>query len=107
MDIALATNLDQLIGSKLKEVAGAELTKIQNELKAKVEAKIAEKRAEAEKIFAQKKQEAEAKVKDFETSISGYLASVDAKEKELNDRLDKLKNGALEELGKGLFKKKK
>ncbi len=107
MDIALATNLDQLIGSKLKEVAGAELTKIQNELKAKVEAKIAEKRAEAEKIFAQKKQEAEAKVKDFETSISGYLASVDAKEKELNDRLDKLKKGALEELGKGLFKKKK
>jgi uncharacterized protein (TIGR03545 family) len=107
MDIALATNLDQLIGSKLKEVAGAELTKIQNELKARVEAKIAEKRAEAEKIFAQKKQEAEAKVKDFETSISGYLASVDAKEKELNDRLDKLKKGALEELGKGLFKKKK
>ncbi|RPH37341.1 TIGR03545 family protein, partial [bacterium] len=107
MDIALATNLDALIASRLKDVAGAEITRLQNEMKAKVEAKIAAKRAEAEKIFAQKRQEAEQKVKGFETAIGGYLASVDAKEKELKDRLEKLKKGALEELGKGLFKKKK
>ncbi len=106
MDVALTTNLDQMIASKLKDVAGAELTKLQNEMKAKVEARIAEKRAEAEKLFAQKRQEAEQKVKGFEAAINGYLTSVDSKEKELSDRLEKLKKGALEELGKGLFKKK-
>ncbi|MBP1648812.1 MAG: hypothetical protein H6Q30_2257, partial [Bacteroidetes bacterium] len=104
--VALATNLDEMIASKLKQVAGAEVTKLANEMKAKVEARIAAKRAEAEKIFAQKRQEAEQKVKEFETSISGYLATADAKKKELNDRLEKLKKGALEEIGKELFKKK-
>jgi len=106
MDVALATNLDDMIASKLKDVVGAELTKLQNEMKAKVEARIAEKRAEAEKLFAQKRQEAEQKMKDFEASISGNLAVVDAKEKELKDQLDKLGKGALEQLGKDLFKKK-
>jgi uncharacterized protein (TIGR03545 family) len=106
VDVALATNLDDLIASKLKDVAGAELAKLQSEMKAKVEARIAEKKAEAEKIFAQKRQEAQQKMKDFEASIGANLASVDAKEKELKDRLDNLKKGALEELGKGLFKKK-
>ena len=106
LEVALATNLDEMIASKLKQVAGAEVTKLANEMKAKVEARIAAKRAEAEKIFAQKRQEAEQKVKEFETSISGYLATADAKKKELNDRLEKLKKGALEEIGKELFKKK-
>ena len=65
------------------------------------------KRAEAEKLFAQKRQEAEAKVKEFESTINAHLAAVEAKKKELSERLEKLKKGALEELGKGLFKKKK
>ncbi len=106
MDVALATNLDDMIASKLKEVAGAELTKLQNDLKAKVEAKIAEKRSEVEKLFAQKRQAAEQQVQSYETVINNALGSVDAKQKELNDQLEKLKKGALEELGKGLFKKK-
>jgi uncharacterized protein (TIGR03545 family) len=106
MDAALATDLDQQIASKLKEVAGAELTKLQNEMKAKVETRLAAKRAEAEKVFAQKRQEAESRMKDFETTISSSVASIDGKEKELNDRLEKLKKGALEQLGKELFKKK-
>ncbi len=106
MDVALATNLDDMIASKLKDVAGAELTKLQNDLKAKVEAKIAEKRNEVEKLFAQKRQAAEQQVQGYETVINNALGSVDAKQKELNDQLDKVKKGALEELGKGLFKKK-
>jgi uncharacterized protein (TIGR03545 family) len=107
MDVALATDLDQQISAKLKDVAGAELLKLQNDMRAKVEAKIAAKRAEAEKLFAQKRQEAEGKVKEYESQINGYMSYVDAKQKELNDKLDTLKKGALEELGKGLFKKKK
>lgn len=106
MDLALSTNLDAILASRLKEVAGAEFAKIQNELKAKVEAKVAEKRKELETIFAQKRQEAEKQVQGYESVINGYLGDIDAKKKELNDRLEKLKKGALEELGKGIFKKK-
>jgi hypothetical protein len=106
LDVALSTNLDALLASRLKEVAGAEITKLQNEIRAKVEAKIAGKRSEVEKVFAEKRQAAEQQVQNYEKLIDSYLASVGAKEKELNNQLEKLKKGALEELGKGLFKKK-
>ena len=107
LDVALSTNLDALIASKLKSVVGAELARLEADLRKRVEAEIAVKRKEVEKLFAQKRQDVEQQAENYETLIAGYLGSVDAKKKELNDRLEQLKKGALEELGKGLFKKKK
>lgn len=107
LDVALSTDLDGIIASRLKAVVGAEVNKLTQNVRARVEKEVAAKRAEVEKLFAQKRQQAEQQVQNYQTLINNYLASAEAKKKELNERLEKLKKGALEEIGKGLFKKKK
>ena len=59
VDVALSTDLDDQITSKLKGVIGAEFTKLQNDLKGKLEARIAEKRKEFDQLYAAKRDAAE------------------------------------------------
>ena len=106
VQVAFRTDLDDQIARRIRDVVGAELTRLQNELRAKLNAFIAGKRQEFEKLYAAKKAEVDAKLKSAEDLVNATRATVDAKKKELTDRLEQEKKGKTEDLLKGLMKKK-
>ncbi len=103
--MALATDLDEQFSARVKAVLGAELAKLQNELRAKVNGIIAQKRAEFDKLYAAKKAEAEQKLAQYTAIVNDKVAMVDAKKKELEAQLEKAKKGGVEDAVKKLFKK--
>jgi len=105
-DIALATNLDDKIASRLKDVLGAEFTKLQNELRRKLDAKISEQHQKVERLYNEKRGEIEEQINSYKTLISQHLTMVEGKKKELTDRLEKEQKGKVENTLKGIFKKK-
>lgn len=110
-DIAFETDLDDQLATRTKQVIGAEVAKIQNDLKNKLNAKIAEKRAELEKLFNEKKDMVTGRVKEYENQVNEKLAMVDAKKKEIENRIEQEKKKQTDEVSKkakdalkGLFK---
>jgi uncharacterized protein (TIGR03545 family) len=110
-DIAFETDLDDQLTSRTKQVIGAEVAKIQNDLKNKLNAKIAEKRAELEKLFNEKKDMVAGRLKEYENQVNDKLAMVEAKKKEIENRIDQEKKKQTDKVGKkakdalkGLFK---
>jgi uncharacterized coiled-coil protein SlyX len=88
-DVAFATDLDDQLTSRTKQVIGDEIAKIQNDLRDKLSAKIAEKRKEVEKLLAEKKDMVTSRLKDYENQLNDKLAVVDAKKKEIENVLIK------------------
>ena len=112
LDIALTTDLDEQLTARTKKVIGDEFTKLQNDIRAKVDQRIAEKRAELEKMFNQKKDEALSQLKGYESLVNQNLALLDGKKKDLDARIDQEKKKQtdaakkqIEDAVKGLFKK--
>jgi uncharacterized protein (TIGR03545 family) len=99
-DIAFSTDLDDQLASRTKKVIGDELTKIQNDLRNKLNAKIAEKRAEVEKLFNEKRDMVMNKVKEYETMVNEKLALVEAKKKEIENRIDQEKKKQTDDVTK-------
>jgi uncharacterized protein (TIGR03545 family) len=100
LDVALATDLDTQIAARTKQVIGEEVAKLEREVRAKVDAKIEEKRKEFQAIYDQKKKEVDARIKDYETLINEKIAMVDAKKKELQDKVEAEKNKQVNEAKK-------
>jgi uncharacterized protein (TIGR03545 family) len=112
IDVALTTDLDDQLAARTKKVIGDEFVKLQNEIRAKVDQRIAEKRAEFEKIFNQKKDEALSQLKGYESLVTQNVALLDGKRKELDARIEQEKKKQtdaakrqIEDALKGLFKK--
>jgi uncharacterized protein (TIGR03545 family) len=110
-DVAFATDLDDQLASRTKQVIGDEVSKIQNDLRNKLNAKIAEKRQEVEKLFAEKKEMVTSRLKDYESQLNDKLTMVESKKKEIEDRIDQEKKKQTDDLSKkakdalkGLFK---
>jgi uncharacterized protein (TIGR03545 family) len=110
-DVAFATDLDEQLTSRTKQVIGSEVAKIQADLQKKVQEKIAEKRQEAEKLFSEKRDLVMSRLKVYEDQVNGKLALVDAKKKEVEIRIDQEKKKQTDEITKkakdalkGLFK---
>ena len=99
-DVAFATDLDDQLASRTKKVIGDEVTKIQNDLRNKLNAKIAEKRAEVEKLYNEKRDMVMNKVKEFETMVNEKLALVEAKKKEIENRIDQEKKKQTDDVTK-------
>jgi uncharacterized protein (TIGR03545 family) len=99
-DIAFATDLDDQLTSKTKQVIGAEVAKIQQDLQNKVNAKIAEKRAEVEKLYAEKRDMVLNKVKEYENLANEKLAMVQGKQKEIENRIEQEKKKQTDEINK-------
>jgi len=104
-DVALKTDLDDKIAARVKEVIGAEVTRLQNELRAKFDAKIAEKKREAEKFIADKTAEVERQLTAGQSLINDKLGILESKKKELNARLEQEKKKGVDGLMKLLQKK--
>ncbi len=105
-DIALRTDLDEQFARRLREVVGAELAKLQNDLKAKVDERIADKRREFDAVYNPKRQEVEKQLQIYQDLVAEKMAFIDAKKKELTDRLGQEQKGTINDALKGLFKKK-
>jgi uncharacterized protein (TIGR03545 family) len=105
LEIALTTDLDNQLAARTRSVLGDELNRIQNEVRARVNQKIAEKRAELEKLFNQKKEEVVARLRSYEGLLGQNLSLLDTKKKELEARIEQEKKKQLENAVKGLFKR--
>jgi uncharacterized protein (TIGR03545 family) len=105
VDVAFTTDLDDRFAGGIKAALGAELTKLQNEIRAKVEARIADKRREFEALYTRKRDEVQKQIDVYHNVIKEKTALLDGKKKELEARLEKEKKGALDNLMKGIFKK--
>jgi uncharacterized protein (TIGR03545 family) len=105
VDVSLQTDLDDQIASKAQALVGAELAKAQNQLKAKFDALVGAKRAEVEKLVADKKAVIEKQINSVQSLVNDKKAMIDAKKQELTDRLDKEKQSKVEGLLKGILKK--
>jgi uncharacterized protein (TIGR03545 family) len=112
LDVALTTDLDDQLVAETKKVVGAEITRLQNELRAKLNERVAQKKAEAEHLVSERLGEARGEVRALEATMSQNLALAQTKKKELEDRIEQEKNRQtdaakkkLEDAVKGLFKK--
>jgi hypothetical protein len=105
IDVAFTTDLDNQFVGNLKVALGAEFAKLQNDIRAKVDGVIAQKRKEFEGFYSQKRAELQKQVDAYQSQITEKTGVLDAKKKELQARLEKEKSGAIDNLMKGIFKK--
>ena len=103
VDVALATDLDDQISAKLKDVVGAEFTKLQNDLRSKFDARIAEKRKEFDDLYASKRAAIEQRLGAYKQLVDQQSSALEAKKKELTDRLESEKKGKVEDVLKGIL----
>ena len=110
-DIAFSTDLDDQLTTRTKQVIGAEVEKIRNDLRNKLNAKIAEKRQEVEKLYNEKKEMVMGRLKEYENQVNEKLAMVESKKKEIENRIDQEKKKQTDQVTnkakdalKGLFK---
>ncbi|GEM_PF-427059 len=99
-DVAFATDLDDMLTSRTKQVIGDEVAKIQNDLRNKLNAQIAAKRSEVEKLYNEKREMVMGKVRDYEKQANEKLAVVEAKKKEIEDRIEQEKRKKTDEVNK-------
>lgn len=111
-DLAFSTDLDNMLAAGVMRVMGEELTRIQNEIRARVDRTVAEYRAGLDRLFRQKKDEALGRLASYERLLNEKIALVETKKKELEARVEEEKKKQtdaakkkLEDAVKGLFKK--
>jgi uncharacterized protein (TIGR03545 family) len=104
-DVALKTDLDDKIAARVKEVLGAEVARLQNELRAKFDAKVGEKRRDVEQFIAGKTAEVERQLAAGQALVNEKLGVLESKKKELNARLEQEKKKGVDGLMKLLQKK--
>ena len=105
LDVALSTDLDEQLAARTKKVIGDELARLQNDIRVRVNQVIDSKKAEFEKIFNQKKEEALSQLRSYESLVNQNLSVLDGKKKELEAKIEQAKKKGLEDVLKGLFKK--
>lgn len=112
MDMAFTTDLDALIAARTKKVIGDEIARIQNDIRGKVNQKIAEKRQEFDKLYNQKREEVLSQLRSYENLVNEKVAFVEGRKKELEAKVEQEKKKQaesakkkLEDAVKGLFKK--
>ena len=111
-DMAFETDLDNLIASQTKKAVGDEIARVQNEIRSKVNEKIAAKRKEFETLLNQKRDDVLGKLKSYEGLVNEKVAMVEGKKKEIESKIEEEKKKQTEavkkkadETIKGLFKK--
>lgn len=112
LDLALQTDLDDRLVAEAQRVVGVELARLQKDLRAKLDERIASKRAELQGILSQNLAQARQEVQTLEGLVSQNLSLAESKKRELDQRIEEEKKKQtdaakrkLEEAAKGLFKK--
>jgi hypothetical protein len=105
LDVAFTSTIDDQFAARAKSALGAELLRLQSEIRAKVDAVIQQKRREFETLYESKRAEAFATLGDFETTLTQVTGLAEGKKRELLAQLEKQKQGTLDGAIKKLFKK--
>lgn len=110
-DVAFSTDLDDQLASRTKQAIGNEVAKIQADLRNKLNAMIANKRQDIEKLYNEKKDMVSKRLKTYENQVNDKLALVDSKKKEVDNRIEQEKKKQTDSLQKkakdalkGIFK---
>lgn len=106
LDVAFKTDLDEQFSAGIKRVLGAELIKMQNQLRERAEKQIAGKRREFETYFAQKSGEVTKQLAAWQSGVDDLKRLSEEKRKELDERLAQVKKGAVDQVKDRLFRKK-
>jgi uncharacterized protein (TIGR03545 family) len=102
---ALATNLDEQFAARVKTVIGAELKKLQAEIRGKVNTFVSDKRKEFEATYSAKRAQAEKILAEYQAAVTEKISLLEAKKQELEERLKKEKKGLIDDAVKKIFKK--
>jgi uncharacterized protein (TIGR03545 family) len=103
--VAFTTDLDEQFAAGVKRVLGAELTKLQDQVRRRVEEEIAGGRKELEQFYAAKRAEVEKQLNGYQSIVTEKTTMINGKMKELEAQLEQQKKGAIDNLIKGIFKK--
>jgi hypothetical protein len=105
LDMAFRTDLDEQFSAGIKRVLGAELIKMQNQLRERAEKEMAATRGEFEKYFTREKERVQKQLDGWQAGVDDLKRLSDEKQKELEDRLAQVKKGAVDQVKDRLFKK--
>lgn len=108
LNTAFETDLDNLLADRTKRVIGEEISRIRNDLKAKLDEKIRARRAQVEGLLNQKRGEVTSRLQTYESQIKDKLAVVESKKGELENEKKKQEEALKKKAGdalKGIFKK--
>ena len=100
LDVAFETDLDAQLSGRARAVIGAEVSRLRNEIRQKVDAQISKKRRELETLYAAKRSEVQSKLSAYEREIREKVTFVEKKKKELEDRIEQEKKKAEDALKK-------
>ncbi len=100
LDIAFETDLDDQLTNRVKQVIGAELARIQKEIRDKINNEISSRRKELESMYNQQRDMVFSKVKEYETIVNEKIAMIEKKKKELEQRIEEEKNKKTGEIKK-------
>lgn len=112
LQVALETDMDNQLAAQVRRVIGEEVARVRNELRSKLERKIADKRRDVERLFQEKKDGVTQRLRGYETRVKEVTGLADSKKAELDQKLaeeKKKQEDALKKKGqdvlKGIFKK--
>jgi uncharacterized protein (TIGR03545 family) len=100
-DVAISTDLDDILAQKVSAVVGQEIAKLQSDLRKKFDAKVQEQMDNFNKVYEAKLNDVKNQLDGYQSLLSDQLNTIDKKKQEL---LDKQKKGFLQDKLKGLFK---
>lgn len=96
--MAFETDLDNQLLARTKQVLGAELARLQNEIKNRVDQEINAKRKELEKLYTEKRETIQARLREYESIVTEKVASIENTKKELEQRIESEKNKKTDEV---------
>lgn len=107
LQAAFETDLDNQLGAQVRRVVGEEITRLRNELQAKLEKRVAEKRAQAERLVNAKKAEITEHLRGHEVQLREKLGLAESKKAELEQKIaqeKKKQEDALKKKGEDVLK---
>lgn len=102
-DIALSTDLDEVLTQRISSVLGEEVDKLQLQLKQKFDAVVQNELKKFNEMYKAKLADINNQLNGYQTLITEQLNLVESKKQELTDQLDKQKQNFLKDKLKGLL----
>ena len=102
-DIALSTDLDEVLTQRISAVLGEEVAKLQSQLKQKFDAVVQTELKKFNDLYKSKLSEINNQMAGYQSLLNEQLSIVESKKQELTNQLDKQKQNFLKDKLKGLL----
>jgi len=105
VNAVFTTDLDNQFADGVRRVVGEELTRLQNQLKARVEQEVAARRREFERYFAARREEVQKQLDGYKSLVEENKRMLEERRQELEARLEQLKRGAVDKVMDKILKR--